>query len=123
MQTREQAESVLEALEGQQLDGKTIHLEKSKRGAPRPKTPGQYLGKRLDESHPLPVPPYYPREEYYRGPPPPPPPPSPFYDYYERRRYDDYYPPPPRSYYRKEDYYPPPPPPPRGERDYPSRFQ
>jgi RNA recognition motif-containing protein len=44
MDTRAAAESVIDNLDGKELDGRRLTVQKSKRKSGRPPTPGQYLG-------------------------------------------------------------------------------
>lgn len=44
MESAAAAESVISGLDGRDLDGRRIQVQKSKRKGGRPATPGQYLG-------------------------------------------------------------------------------
>ncbi|KAK2924040.1 RNA recognition motif domain [Fusarium oxysporum f. sp. vasinfectum] len=53
MVTSEQAEAAKEGLQGEQIEGRTLSIEKARRARPRTPTPGKYFGppKRGKESH------------------------------------------------------------------------
>lgn len=44
MVTPEQADAAKEALQGAQIEGRTLSIEKARRGKPRSPTPGKYFG-------------------------------------------------------------------------------
>jgi len=45
MSTDQEADDVISNLNGRELDGKQLTIEKARRGGPRNATPGRYLGK------------------------------------------------------------------------------
>lgn len=44
MVTSEQAEAAREGLQGEQIEGRTLSIEKARRARPRTPTPGKYFG-------------------------------------------------------------------------------
>lgn len=95
MVTPEQADAAKEGLQGAQIEGRTLSIEKARRGRPRSPTPGKYFGppKRGDFGRRGPSGGYrdryddrrgggYGRRDDYRGPPS-----RGGYDDYERRGY------------------------------------
>lgn len=44
MVTSDQAEAAKEGLQGEQIDGRTLSIEKARRARPRTPTPGKYFG-------------------------------------------------------------------------------
>lgn len=53
MVTSDQAEAAKEGLQGEQIDGRTLSIEKARRARPRTPTPGKYFGppKRGKQAH------------------------------------------------------------------------
>ncbi|KAJ9661795.1 hypothetical protein H2198_001760 [Neophaeococcomyces mojaviensis] len=96
MVTPDQADAAKEGLQGAQIEGRTLSIEKARRGRPRTPTPGKYFGppKRGDFGGGRRGPPGSYRDRYddrrggygrrddYRGGPP-----RGYYDDYERRGY------------------------------------
>eukprot|EP01125_Pyxidicula_operculata_P012276 TRINITY_DN402_c0_g2_i3.p1 TRINITY_DN402_c0_g2~~TRINITY_DN402_c0_g2_i3.p1 ORF type:complete len:116 (-),score=30.48 TRINITY_DN402_c0_g2_i3:186-533(-) len=58
MSNSKEADDVIDALNGRDLDERRLTVEKSKRGGPRKPTPGRYLGKTNNR---------YDRDRYDRG--------------------------------------------------------
>ncbi|EFI28746.1 hypothetical protein CC1G_13772 [Coprinopsis cinerea okayama7 len=89
METTEEAEAAISSLNGTELMGKIITIEKARRGRARTPTPGRYYGppKRYDYERPYDPRPY---DSRYRD----------YDDRRDRRRYDDYR----RDDYRHRDY-------------------
>ncbi|KAI4122955.1 MAG: hypothetical protein LQ338_005533 [Usnochroma carphineum] len=57
MVTAEQADAAKEGLQGENIEGRTLSIEKARRSRPRTPTPGKYFGP--------------PKRDDFRGPPPP----------------------------------------------------
>ncbi|KAL8714884.1 MAG: hypothetical protein Q9220_001397 [cf. Caloplaca sp. 1 TL-2023] len=57
MVTSEQADAAKEGLQGENIEGRTLSIEKARRSRPRTPTPGKYFGP--------------PKRDDFRGPPPP----------------------------------------------------
>ncbi|KAG8969767.1 hypothetical protein FRC03_001112 [Tulasnella sp. 419] len=92
METATEADACIAALNGTDVHGKPISIERARRGRARTPTPGRYFGppKRIDDRER----PYDPRPYDSRYAP------SRYDDRrYDDRRYEDRYGPPPRPYY------------------------
>ena len=60
MVTAEQADAAKEGLQGENIEGRTLSIEKARRARPRTPTPGKYFGPpKRGETHPPPPPPQY----------------------------------------------------------------